>query len=178
MRKMGDFKKNDVFFQIPGLILWIIILIVSFGDLKHPIYAVNTPMKITGIIILLGALIFRVYAATTLNKSYSYTLEIKEGHQLVTSGLYKYIRHPIYTSSLRGFLVTILAIPLFMYRIGNEERMLIEEYGEEYEEYQEHTWKLFPFTYFHRMECTPSRCMGKVSKYAPGIPRIPCRTPR
>ena len=160
MRKMGDFKKNDVFFQIPGLILWIIILIVSFWDLKHPIYSVNTPMRITGIIILLGALIFRVYAATTLNKSYSYTLEIREGHQLVTSGLYRYIRHPVYTgvilgafsipiysSSLRGFLVTILVIPLFMYRIGNEERMLIEEYGKEYEEYQEHTWKLFPYIY-------------------------------
>ncbi len=160
MRKMGDFKKNDVFFQIPGLILWIIILVISFGNLKHPIYAVNTPMRIAGIIILLGALIFRVYAATTLNKSYSYTLEIREGHQLVTSGLYRYIRHPVYTgvilgafsipiysSSLRGFLVTILVIPLFMYRIGNEERMLIEEYGEEYEEYQEHTWKLIPYIY-------------------------------
>jgi len=160
MRKMGDFKKNDVFFQIPGLILWIIILVISFWDLKHPIYSVNTPMRITGIIILLGALIFRVYAATTLNKSYSYTLEIREGHQLVTSGLYRYIRHPVYTgvilgafsipiysSSLRGFLVTILVIPLFMYRIGNEERMLIEEYGKEYEEYQEHTWKLFPYIY-------------------------------
>ena len=160
MRKMGDFKKNDVFFQIPGLILWIIILIVSFGNLKHPIYSVNTPMRIAGIIILLGALVFRVYAATTLNKSYSYTLEIREDHHLVTDGLYKYIRHPIYTgvilgafsipiysSSLRGFLVTILVIPLFMYRIGNEERMLTEEYGEEYEEYQKQTWKLFPYIY-------------------------------
>ena len=160
MMKMGDFKKNDVFFQIPGIILWIIILVISFGNLKHPIYAVNTPMRIAGIIILLGALIFRVYTATTLNNSYSYTLEIREGHQLVTSGLYRYIRHPIYTgvilgafsipiysSSLNGFLVTILVIPLFMYRIGNEEKMLIEEYGEEYEEYQEHTWKLFPYIY-------------------------------
>lgn len=160
MRKMGDFKKNDIFFQIPGLILWIIILIVSIGDLKHPLYTVNTPLRIAGIIILLGALVIRVYAAMTLNKSYSYTLEIREDHKLVTKGLYKYIRHPIYTgvilgafsipiysSSLRGFLITILAIPLFMYRIGNEEKMLIEEYGEEYEEYQKHTWKLFPYIY-------------------------------
>ena len=160
MRKMGDFKKNDVFFQIPGIILWIIILVISFWDLKHPIYTVNTPMRISGIIIFLSALTFRVYAATTLNKSYSYTLEIREGHQLVTSGLYKYIRHPIYTgvilgafsipiysSSLRGFVVTMLVIPLFMYRIGNEEKMLIEKYGEKYEEYQEHTWKLFPYIY-------------------------------
>jgi len=160
MRKMGDFKKNDVFFQTTGLILWIIILGISFWDLKHPIYAVNTPMRIAGIIILLGALIFRIYAVITLNKSYSYTLEIREGHQLVISGLYKYIRHPIYTgvilgifsipiysSSLNGFLVTILVIPLFMYRIGNEEKMLIEEYSEEYEEYQKQTWKLFPYIY-------------------------------
>ena len=58
MMKIGDFKKNDVFFQIPELILWIIILVISFWDLKHPIHAVNTPMRITGIITLLSALIF------------------------------------------------------------------------------------------------------------------------
>ena len=69
MRKMGDFKKNDIFFQIPGIILWIIILVISFWDLKHPIYAVNTPMRITEIITLLSALIFRVSAVTALNKS-------------------------------------------------------------------------------------------------------------
>jgi protein-S-isoprenylcysteine O-methyltransferase len=154
---MGDFKKNNVFFQLPGLILWIIILIFFNDTATTEIYTLNTTMRIVGVIILLSATIFRVYMAITLNKSYSYSLEIREGHQLVTSGLYKYIRHPIYTgvilgassipiysSSLRGFLITILVIPLFMYRIGNEERMLIEEYGEEY---QKQTWKLFPYIY-------------------------------
>ncbi len=157
---MSDFKKGDIYFQPPALLLWILILIFSFADLKYLIYSVNNPMNFAGTIIVIGALIFRVYEQTTLNRNYSYTLEIREEHHLVTNGLYKYIRHPIYSgvilgifsvpiysSSLRGFLLTILAIPLFMYRIRNEERMLVEEFGGEYERYQEQTWRLFPYIY-------------------------------
>ena len=64
---MNDFKKEDLFFQIPALTLWIIILIVSFSDLNVPVYTLITPMTILGVIIFLLAMIFRIYAVTTLN---------------------------------------------------------------------------------------------------------------
>jgi protein-S-isoprenylcysteine O-methyltransferase Ste14 len=40
-----------------------------------------------------------------------------------------------------------MGIPLFIYRIGAEEKMLIEKFGEDYVEYTKATWKLFPYVY-------------------------------
>jgi len=54
---------------------------------------------------------------------------------------------PIYATSLLGILFFLTAIPLFIYRMGVEEKMLIEEYGDEYLEYMKATSKLFPYIY-------------------------------
>ena len=92
------------------------------------------------------------------NTNYSWTLEIREEHALVENGLYRYVRHPIYlgtfigvvavlfyASSFLGVFFGLLTIPLFIYRVGIEERMLIEEFDEEYKRGQERTWRLFPY---------------------------------
>jgi protein-S-isoprenylcysteine O-methyltransferase Ste14 len=153
-------RKEDLFFQIPGLILLIAILVVSFGNLDSPVFSIQSPMNIVGAIMFIIGLIISINAQMTINTNYSWTLEIREGHKLVKNGLYKYVRHPIYMgtfirviaipiymSSFSGFLLSLLSIPLFNYRISIEERMLIEEFGEEYKQYKEHTWKLFPYLF-------------------------------
>ena len=53
----------------------------------------------------------------------------------------------IYATSLLGFLIALTAMPLFVYRMGVEEKMLIKGYGDEYLEYRKATWKLFPYIY-------------------------------
>jgi protein-S-isoprenylcysteine O-methyltransferase Ste14 len=76
----------------------------------------------------------------------------------VTQGIYQYLRHPIYTAHilwglaqammLPNWLVGWLSLPLiilvFMLRIPNEERMMMEQFGEEYRRYMEKTGGLFP----------------------------------
>jgi protein-S-isoprenylcysteine O-methyltransferase Ste14 len=117
-------------------------------------------MNIVAIMMFIIGLIISISAHLTINTNYSWTLEIREGHTLVENGLYKYVRHPIYlgtfirvisipiyASSLPGFLIGLLSIPILNYRISIEERMLIQEFGEGYIRYQERTWKLFPFIY-------------------------------
>jgi len=107
-----------------------------------------------------AGLVITVSAQVTIDRNYSWTLEIREGHTLVQGGLYRYVRHPIYTgtlirlisipvftSSVPGFILSLLSIPVFVYRIGLEEEMLIGEFGEEYERYRERTWRLFPYIY-------------------------------
>jgi len=85
---------------------------------------------------------------------------IREDHQLITHGIYRYTRHPVYlgvimailglpifASSLYGLLIMLVLIPIFLYRIGMEERLLTEEFGDAYRDYQETTSKLVPFIY-------------------------------
>jgi protein-S-isoprenylcysteine O-methyltransferase Ste14 len=156
----SNFRKQDVFFQVSGLMLLIAILIVSCGNLDDTMFSIKSPMNFVGVIMFIIGLIISISAQVTINTNYSWTLEIREGHTLVENGLYKYVRHPIYlgtfirviaipiyTSSFSGFLLGLLAIPVLNYRISIEERMLVEEFGEDYKLYRKRTWKLFPFIY-------------------------------
>lgn len=87
-------------------------------------------------------------------------LQIVERHQLVKDGLYKHVRHPIYLgetlrnfgfvlipSSIYGALLIAVATIFLFFRMGIEEKMLIEVFGDEYKEYQKNTKKMIPYLY-------------------------------
>lgn len=84
-------------------------------------------------------------------------LKIVKDHKLVTDGLYRHIRHPIYLgeilrnlgfvlifSSVYGMLIVLLASVLLLFRIELEEKMLLVIFGEEYKEYRRKTKKIIP----------------------------------
>jgi len=158
---MSDHKKKDRLFFFPAFIVWIFLLVItSFGNIQAPLFTIQSPMNVVGALSFIVGLIITVNAQMTLKLNYSSTLKIREGHQLITHGIYKYVRHPVYSgvilrafaipiyaTSLLGFLFALMAIPLFNYRIGVEEKMLIEEFGDEYLEYTKAAWKLFPYLY-------------------------------
>jgi protein-S-isoprenylcysteine O-methyltransferase Ste14 len=93
-----------------------------------------------------------------LGKNWSIILEIKDGHRLVTTGIYKKIRHPIYTHFwiwvitqgiiLANGLVLAFGIAswglLYFLRVPKEEEMLIAEFGDEYREYMKNTGRIIP----------------------------------
>jgi protein-S-isoprenylcysteine O-methyltransferase Ste14 len=109
---------------------------------------------------ILAAIIISQIAIRTLGKFFD-RLAIKSDHQLVTDGIYSVVRHPIYTSyillfvgfctllqSLWGFsLLLSVCLVWFSNRIGIEERMLADRFGEEYQSYCEQTKRLFPYVY-------------------------------
>ena len=157
---MSASKKKDRLFLFPALIVWILILVTSVGNIRDPLFSSKSPMNVVGALIFLIGLAIRLSAAVSLNRSYSWTLEIRDEHRLVKDGLYRYVRHPIYTgvllsafavpiyaTSFLGFLFALTVMPLFIYRIGVEEKMLIEEYGDEYLKYMKATSKLIPYIY-------------------------------
>jgi len=117
-------------------------------------------INILGLVLFFIGVIMRLVGKRTLGKYYSYGLRVLPDHRLIKYGLYKYIRHPITLaaiiydtgiplifSSLYGFLLMLLLIPCFLYRIELEESMLIERFGNEYREYIRQTKKLIPFLY-------------------------------
>ncbi|OYT29961.1 protein-S-isoprenylcysteine methyltransferase [Thermoplasmatales archaeon ex4572_165] len=78
--------------------------------------------------------------------------------QLVTNGIFKYIRHPHYTSlliigyglalffnSIPALIIATIAIPIMMISIIDEERLLIKQYGKQYETFMKQTpWRMIP----------------------------------
>ena len=151
---------GDKWFQLFGIILWISILFLSLGNYNGSLYSIESTMNLVGLIQFIVGLSTMIYAQLNLGHNYSSFLVIKEDHELIKHGLYKHVRHPVYTggiivafsipvytSSVLGFLAAILLIPLLIYRMGIEETMLIEEFGDEYREYMSNTKRWIPYLY-------------------------------
>jgi protein-S-isoprenylcysteine O-methyltransferase Ste14 len=96
-----------------------------------------------------------------LGKNWSPTLEVREGHTLVTNGVYQKIRHPMYTATWLWCVAQALLLPnwvaglagiisfgiLYVLRISNEEQMMLEQFGEEYKAYMQRTKRLVPYLF-------------------------------
>jgi len=118
-------------------------------------------MQIAGLVLILAAVALRVWTRAHLRGLYSGHVEVQVGHRLVQSGPYRFVRHPGYTgfllmtlgvaigySSLIGLAaVPVLLLPGLAYRMKVEERLLIEQFGEEYRAYALKTRKLIPFVW-------------------------------
>jgi protein-S-isoprenylcysteine O-methyltransferase Ste14 len=101
-------------------------------------------------------LFFRAHA--DLGKFWSPGLELKEDHQLVTSGVFKWVRHPMYAAfvaiavaqifMLQNWLIgpafLISAIPFYLQRVKREEKMLIKKFDTAYLNYRNLTGEIFP----------------------------------
>lgn len=159
--------KSDGFSVLEGFILLGLIL---FGlAIPHAAYWLYPEFNIpvpeyahqisTGIMFLAILLLLRTFK--DLGKQYSPTLQIFEYHGLITSGIYKYVRHPMYLTALLLLLSQSLSIPnriglasnaiafgiLLFLRIPAEEKMLIKEFDMEYKKYMERTASIIPFVY-------------------------------
>jgi protein-S-isoprenylcysteine O-methyltransferase Ste14 len=94
-----------------------------------------------------------------LGRNWSISLELREQHALVQSGVYRFIRHPMYTSFFLLGLAQLLLLPnwlaglagiagvgaLFGFRVAREERMMLESFGEDYRAYMAHTKRIVPW---------------------------------
>ena len=108
--------------------------------------------------ILIAYLILFSWSHHALGRNWSGFLDIHQDHSLVTSGPYRYVRHPMYSSwflssigyfllSANWFIATIYFAPLtlmYLYRVPLEERMMIENFGDPYREYMKNTGRLLP----------------------------------
>ena len=122
------------------------------------IIPVPEPVRFVALIIFALDIWLFVLAHRDLGKNWSMVLEIKEGHNLVKSGIYAKIRHPMYAHFwiwviAQGFLlanglVLVFGIIawglLYFLRVPKEEEMMIAEFGDEYREYMRVTGRVIP----------------------------------
>ena len=112
-----------------------------------------------GIVLFIIGYALRLTARIALHKQFSVFVALQKEHKLITSGMYHYVRHPIYTAgiisflgfilianSLLGLLVGLfLVFPALLYRIHVEEQILIAHFGKEYVEYKKKVKALIPW---------------------------------
>ncbi len=118
----------------------------------------STVVSALTIVLMVGGLIIAIAARRTLAGNWSGQVAIKEGHELITVGLYRYLRNPIYSgilimtlgtalffstlSALIGFLIIVLGVCL---KLSDEERILAEHFGSDYASYKQRSKALIPF---------------------------------
>ena len=121
-------------------------------------YSVNTYVGVAGVMFAAFGLWLFWRSHKDLGVQFSPMLEIKEDHKLVVNGVYKRIRHPMYTSifilsfaqlSLLGNWVVGPAyffafLSLYLFRVNHEEKLMLSCYGQEYSEYVKRTGRLIP----------------------------------
>jgi protein-S-isoprenylcysteine O-methyltransferase Ste14 len=134
-------------------LLWVATPWLAFAD-----YALRPVPFAAGIVCLAVSLWFFHRSHADLGTNWSVTLEVRENHQLVTHGIYRRVRHPMYMALGLYSLGQALALPnwvagpsylvalglLFALRVGPEERMMREEFGADYEAYTSRTKRLVP----------------------------------
>lgn len=100
---------------------------------------------------------FWIYSQAVLDKYWSPQLQVQKEHKMITTGPYKVIRHPIYaatfiwviglalyTANMVFAFIALLAIIWLILRVPKEEKMMIGQFGDEYEQYILNTGKFFP----------------------------------
>ncbi len=155
-------REDVIYFAIPAFLVFTAGNVVCGWHLvrQHGSLYTHSAYNIVGLTLIIIGFINNIVAQVTLRRQYSSTLKIREDHQLITHGLYHFMRHPIYfgvilaaigipvyVSSLYGLLTMSVLIPIILTRIRLEEKMLTDEFGDSYRTYQKATSKLIPFIY-------------------------------
>lgn len=121
-------------------------------------YSLPTWAGWLGVVLVLLALFVFWRSHADLGLNWSPTLEIRTEHKLITKGIFGYIRHPMYASQwiwviaqplliqnwIAGFLDLFVFITFYFLRVGAEEKMMLEIFGDEYREYMNKTGAVFP----------------------------------
>jgi protein-S-isoprenylcysteine O-methyltransferase Ste14 len=111
-----------------------------------------------GVAILIAGLGFSVWARHVLGRNWSGIVTVKQDHELIEQGPYRWVRHPIYTGLLIGFLGTAIArgewrglfavvivFAALWRKLKLEEQWMIETFGDAYLRYRERVRALIPF---------------------------------
>jgi protein-S-isoprenylcysteine O-methyltransferase Ste14 len=146
--------------DLGSALAFLAILVAAAFDVGRGSVAAPSPWlgRAFGFAVIAVGLLLRHWAARSLGASSAVRLGIGEGHRLVERGPYRWVRHPNYAALLVVAAGTALSLssplaiaatlgvwlPVVLWRIGREERMLVGHYGEDYERYRRRSWCLVP----------------------------------
>jgi protein-S-isoprenylcysteine O-methyltransferase Ste14 len=125
--------------------------------LAKAIFPDDPALMLACVVATLLGLLFSVWARLALGSNWSGTVTIKAGHQLIRSGPYRFIRHPIYTGMLAALCATVITERLVSGVVGftivlfalwrkakREESFLSQEFGPAFDEHRQQTGMFLP----------------------------------
>lgn len=126
---------------------------LGFADYRLPIF-----VQFCGALFMVASIWLFWRSHADLGQNWSVALKIHKGHRLITNGVYRLIRHPMYASALllgvaqglmlqnwlAGWYCLVVSALAFLIRIPREEKMMREFFGQEYIDYKKRTGRIFP----------------------------------
>jgi protein-S-isoprenylcysteine O-methyltransferase Ste14 len=113
-----------------------------------------------GAAVTIAGILFAVWAREHIGSNWSRSVTIKQGHELITTGPYAVVRHPIYTgiligflgmaiaiSQVRGFIAFVLVFLALWIKLRMEEQWMRSQFGETYATYAHQTAALVPYLF-------------------------------
>jgi protein-S-isoprenylcysteine O-methyltransferase Ste14 len=135
-------------------------LLPYFAGKNIGVISFSDPIKYFGVAIFLSGYAIRSLATRTLKRQYSYYVTIQEHHQLITSGIYSMIRHPVYLGTILavvgmflvfstwfGLAFVFVYTGILVHRMSQEEQLLFKYFGSVYQEYSAKSFRLIPHIY-------------------------------
>jgi protein-S-isoprenylcysteine O-methyltransferase Ste14 len=131
---------------------------VAFGFPRFADYTPQPFLVLLGWLVMGAALVMFYLTHKALGRNWSVSLQLKDDHRLVTEGIYAHIRHPMYTAFWLWAVAQALLLPnwvagfsgvvgfgaLYLLRVGPEEQLMIDQFGDEYRDYMKRTGRLLP----------------------------------
>jgi len=159
--KSGRRKENPlvyIFMALWGIAQLIALVYVFSGLLGFADYRLPDPAGWCGVCIYAGAVWLLWRSHVDLGGNWSPLLEIQKRHELVTKGVYRRIRHPMYAAHWLWVIAQPLLLqnwiaglgglislgPVYFFRVGREETMLTERFGDAYRDYKSRTGRILP----------------------------------
>jgi len=111
-----------------------------------------------GVFVAVAALVMFRLTHRALGRNWSLSLDVRENHHLIKDGIYRKIRHPMYSAFWLWAVAQALLLPnlvagfagligfgtLYFGRVAREEQMMLETFGDEYREYMARTGRIIP----------------------------------
>ncbi len=163
-------RRNRILLDLAGRQQTVLLLGFTLGSFILPLVYIFTPWLgfadyrlpdwagWLGVALMAGAVGVFWRAHVDLGQNWSPALQIRAGHTLVTNGIFRYVRHPMYASQwlaviaqalllqnwLPGVGGLILFAPMYFVRMPQEEQMLLAQFGDAYRAYMARTGRVLP----------------------------------
>lgn len=128
------------------------------SPLNSPLFSRTNAIQIIGAVVCVMGLLVTLWARWTLAGNWSSDVTFKRGHELIRTGPYRFVRHPIYTgllvmclgtavhsTAVRTWLALVIMFSGFWIKLRQEEKLLIRHFPDTYLAYQKEVKALIPY---------------------------------